>query len=163
MAVIGIGGLGHMALLMLRALGCETTAFSTSPEKRAEALAMGATTSACSTDAGDLRRHFGRFDLVLSTVHAKLDWTTYLQTLRPNGAVPPRHAARGHPISVLLVTGQQSITGSDIGSGAIREMLRFSARHNHALQVQRLPMAEANAALTRLRQNQVRYRVVLEN
>jgi uncharacterized zinc-type alcohol dehydrogenase-like protein len=64
----------------------------------------------------------------------------------------------------LLVTGERSITGSDIGSRAvIREMLRFSTRHKIAPQVQRMPMAEANAALTRLRQNQVRYRVVLEN
>jgi uncharacterized zinc-type alcohol dehydrogenase-like protein len=165
-AVIGIGGLGHMALLMARAIGCETTAFSTSPEKRAEVLAMGANDFASSTDPKDLRKHFGRFDLVLSTVHARLDWTTYLQTLRPNGTL----CLLGMPPGViqfppsLLVTGERSITGSDIGSrSAIREMLRFSARHKIAPQVQRMPMAEANAALTRLRQNQVRYRVVLEN
>lgn len=165
LAVIGIGGLGHMALLMARALGCETTAFSTSPAKRAEALAMGADDFSSSTDPKELQRHFGRFDLVLSTVHARLDWTTYLRTLRANGTlcllglppilqIPP----------ALLVTGQRSITGSDIGSRkVIREMLAFAARHEIKPQIERLPMAEANAALTRLRQNQVRYRVVLEN
>jgi uncharacterized zinc-type alcohol dehydrogenase-like protein len=165
-AVIGIGGLGHMALLMARALGADTTAFSTSPDKRAEALAMGANDFAASNDPKEVRKHFGRFDLVLSTVHARLDWTTYLQTLRPNGTL----CLLGMPPGViqfppsLLVTGERSITGSDIGSrSAIREMLRFSTRHKIAPQVQRMPMAEANAALTRLRQNQVRYRLVLEN
>ncbi len=165
-AVIGIGGLGHMALLMLRALGCETTAFSTSAAKKAEALAMGAHDFASSTDPKDLQKHFGRFDLVLSTVHARLDWTTYLRTLRANGTL----CLLGMPPGViqfppaLLVTGQRSITGSDIGGRrVIREMLAFSARHGVKPQVQPMPMAEANAALTRLRQNQVRYRVVLEN
>ncbi len=165
-AVIGIGGLGHMALLMLRALGCEVTAFSTSPDKRAEALAMGAQDVACSTDPREIQQHFGRFHLVLSTVHARLDWTTFLRTLRPNGTL----CLLGMPPGLiqlppaLLVTGQRSITGSDIGGRrVIREMLAFAARHAVTPQVQRMPMAEANAALTRLRGNQVRYRAVLEN
>jgi len=166
LAIVGVGGLGHMAILMARALGCEVTALSTSPEKRDEVIAMGANDFGSSTDAKDLRRHFGRFDMVLSTVHARLDWTTYLQTLRPHGIL----CLLGMPPGVLqfppslLVTGERSITGSDIGSRAmIREMLLFSARHKIAPQVQQMPMVEANAALTRLRQNQVRYRVVLEN
>jgi uncharacterized zinc-type alcohol dehydrogenase-like protein len=164
-AVIGIGGLGHMALLMLRAMGAEATAFSTSAAKRDEALAMGASEFASSTDPKDLRKHFGRFDLVLSTVHARLDWTSYLQTLKPNGTL----CLLGQPPGViqfppsLLITGQRSITGSDIGGrAAIREMLRFVARHDIAPVIETMPMAEANAAITRLRQNQVRYRMVLE-
>ena len=165
-AVIGIGGLGHMAILMLRALGADTTAFSTSPAKKEEALAMGANDFAASNDAKDIQKHFGRFDLVLSTVHARLDWTTYLRTLRANGTL----CLLGMPPGIiqfppaLLVTGQRSITGSDIGSRkVIRDMLEFADRHKVRPLVQRMPMAEANAALTRLRQNQVRYRVVLEN
>ena len=129
------------------------------------ALAMGATDFGASTDPKELRKHFGRFDLILSTVHAKLDWTTYLQTLRPNGTL----CLLGMPPGViqvppaLLVTGHRSITGSDIASRrTIREMLRFAARHRIAPLLERMPMAEANAALTRLRTNQVRYRVVLE-
>lgn len=164
-AVIGIGGLGHMALLMLRALGADATAFSTSPEKRAETLAMGATDFAITTDPKDIRKHFGRFDLVLSTVHARLDWTAYLQTLKANGTL----CLLGQPPGLiqfppsLLITGQRSITGSDIGSRAtIREMLRFVTRHNVVPQTQTMPMSEANAAIGRLRANQVRYRMVLE-
>lgn len=165
-AVIGIGGLGHMAIRMLRALGAEVTAFSTSPDKKPEALAMGAHDFASSTDAREIRKHFGRFDLILSTVAARLDWTTYLQTLRANGTlcllgIPPRMIMQFPPS--LLITGQRSITGSDIGGRAvIREMLRFVTRHGVVPQIQRMPMVEANAALTRLRQNQVRYRLVLE-
>jgi uncharacterized zinc-type alcohol dehydrogenase-like protein len=165
-AVIGIGGLGHMAIRMLRALGAEITAFSTSPEKKAEALAMGAHDFASSTDARDIRKHFGRFDLILSTVSARLDWTTYLQTLRANGTlcllgIPPGMIIQFPPS--LLITGQRSITGSDIGGRAvIREMLRFVTRHGVVPQIERMPMVEANAAVTRLRQNQVRYRLVLE-
>ena len=165
-AVIGIGGLGHMAIRMLRALGAEITAFSTSPEKKAEALAMGAHDFASSTDARDIRKHFGRFDLILSTVSARLDWTTYLQTLRANGTlcllgIPPGMIIQFPPS--LLITGQRSITGSDIGGRAvIREMLRFVTRHGVVPQIERMPMVEANAAVTRLRKNQVRYRLVLE-
>jgi uncharacterized zinc-type alcohol dehydrogenase-like protein len=165
-AVIGIGGLGHMAIRMLRALGAEVTAFSTSPDKKPEALVMGAHDFASSTDAREIRKHFGRFDLILSTVAARLDWTTYLQTLRANGTlcllgIPPGMIMQFPPS--LLITGQRSITGSDIGGrGVIREMLRFVTRHGVVPQIQRMPMAEANAALTRLRQNQVRYRLVLE-
>ena len=165
-AVIGIGGLGHMAIRMLRALGAEVTAFSTSPDKKPEALAMGAHDFSSSTDAREIRKHFGRFDLILSTVAARLDWTTYLQTLRANGTlcllgIPPGMIMQFPPS--LLITGQRSITGSDIGGRAvIREMLRFVTRHKIAPQIQRMPMSEANAGLTRLRQNQVRYRLVLE-
>ena len=164
-AVIGIGGLGHMALLMLRALGAEATAFSTSPAKRDEALSMGATDFASTTDPKDIRKHFGRFDLVLSTVHARLDWTTYLQTLKPNGTL----CLLGQPPGImqfppsLLITGQRAITGSDIGGRAtIREMLRFVTRHNVVPQTQTMPMSEANTAIARLRENKVRYRMVLE-
>ena len=165
-AVIGIGGLGHMAIRMLRALGAEITAFSTSPDKKPEALAMGAHHFSSSTDAREIRKHFGQFDLILSTVAARLDWTTYLQTLRANGTlcllgIPPGMVMQFPPS--LLITGQRSITGSDIGSRAtIREMLRFVTRHQIVPQIQRMPMSEANAGLTRLRQNQVRYRLVLE-
>jgi alcohol/geraniol dehydrogenase (NADP+) len=165
-AVVGIGGLGHLALLMLRAFGCEVTAFSTSPNKRDEVLAMGAHHFAASNDPRAVLEHANRFDLVLSTVHARLDWTTYLRTLRPRGTlclvgVPP--GVLQIPAS-LLVTGERSITGSDIGNRAtIREMLRFCARQGIAPRVETFPMTEegVNTAVDRLRANQVRYRAVL--
>ena len=165
-AVIGIGGLGHLALLMARAFGCEVTAFSTTPGKRDEALAMGAHHFAASNDPRAIIAHANRFDLVLSTVHAHLDWTSTLRTLRPRGTlclvgVPP--GLLQIPAS-LLVTGERSITGSDIGNRAtIREMLRFCARQGIVPRVETLPMTEegVNTAVERLRRNEVRYRAVL--
>jgi len=165
-AVVGIGGLGHLALLMARAFGCEVTAFSTSPAKRDEALAMGAHDFAASNEPREVLKHEGRFDLVLSTVHARLDWTTYLRTLRPRGTLCLVGAPPGLlqiPAS-LLVTGERSIAGSDIGGrSSIREMLQFCARHGVAPRIEELTMTEGNVnlAVERLRENKVRYRAVL--
>jgi uncharacterized zinc-type alcohol dehydrogenase-like protein len=165
-AVVGIGGLGHLALLMLRAFGCEVTAFSTSASKRDEALAMGAHDFAASNEPRSVLAHEGRFDLVLSTVHARLDWTTYLRTLRPRGTLCLVGAPPGLlqiPAS-LLVTGERSIAGSDIGGRAsIREMLQFCGRHGIGPRIEELPMTEENVnlAVERLRENKVRYRAVL--
>jgi uncharacterized zinc-type alcohol dehydrogenase-like protein len=165
-AVVGIGGLGHIALLMLRAFGCEVTAFSTSASKREEALAMGAHHFAATNEARAVLEHTGKFDLVLSTVHARLDWTTFLRTLRPRGTLclvgsPP--GLLQIPAS-LLVTGERAIAGSDIGGRSqIREMLQFCARHAIAPKIEALPMTEdnVNLAVERLRENKVRYRAVL--
>jgi uncharacterized zinc-type alcohol dehydrogenase-like protein len=163
-AVVGIGGLGHLALAMLRVLGCEVTAFSTSPSKRDEALALGAHHFASSSEPRAVLEHANRFDLVLSTVHARLDWTTFVRTLRPRGTLCLVGAPPGLlqiPAS-LLVTGERSIAGSDIGGRAqIREMLRFCARHRVHPTVESFPMAEVNTAIDRLRENKIRYRAVL--
>lgn len=164
--VIGIGGLGHIALLFLRALGAEITALSSTPDKRAEAIAMGAHHFASSTDAREIRKHAGRFDLLLSTVNARLDWITLMGTLRPNGVLclvgsPPGLVAI--PAAVLFA-GQRSITASEIGSRAtIVEMLAFAGRHRIAPRIELAALGDVNAALDRLRKNQVRYRMVLEN
>jgi alcohol/geraniol dehydrogenase (NADP+) len=162
--VIGIGGLGHIAVLFLRALGCEITAFSSSADKRDETLRMGAHHFVCSTDSRAIRTRADTLDFLLSTVHARLDWITYLQTLKPNGTL----CLVGSPPGVLqipavqLVTGQRSICGSDIADRAtIVEMLGFAARQRIAPEVQLMPLSEVNAAIDRLRKNQVRYRMVL--
>jgi alcohol/geraniol dehydrogenase (NADP+) len=164
--VIGIGGLGHLALRFLRALGCETTAFTSSPEKRETARAMGAENVASSTDARDIRAYANRFEFLLCTAPARLDWISYLQTLKPNGVLCLVGAPPGLvqiPASQLL-TAQRVICGSDIGSpAAIREMLAFAAEHGIKAQVETAPMADVNAALQRVRENRVRYRMVLTN
>jgi uncharacterized zinc-type alcohol dehydrogenase-like protein len=165
-AVVGVGGLGHLALAFLRAFGCEVTAFSSSPDKRAASIELGAHHAASSTDVRELRRHARRFDLVLSTAPARLDWVAYLEMLRPNGTLCIVGAPPGLlqlPASQLL-TSQRSICGSDIGSRtAIRQMLAFAARHRIGAIVERAKMSDANAALERVRANAVRYRMVLEN
>ncbi len=163
--VIGIGGLGHIALLMLRAFGAEITALSSSEGKRDEAMAMGAHHFISSKDARELHRNAGRFHLLLSTVHARLDWITLIKTLRPNGTL----CLVGSPPGVMaihaaaLFQGQKSISASEIADRAtIAEMLRFSARHRIAPVVERMPLAEVNAAVLRVRRNEARYRMVLE-
>ena len=97
-------------------------------------------------------------------MHVRLDWISYLQALRPNGVL----CLVGSPPGVLqippvqLLTAQRSVCGSDIGDRAtIVEMLRFAARHKIAPQVQLAPLSEVNAAIDRVRKNQVRYRMVL--
>jgi len=163
--VIGIGGLGHIALLMLRAFGAEITALSSSESKRDEALAMGAHHFVSSRDARELHKQAGRFHLLLSTVHARLDWITLIKTLRPNGTL----CLVGSPPGVMaihaaaLFQGQKTISASEIGDRAtIAEMLRFSARHRIAPVVERMPLAEVNTAIERVRRNEARYRMVLD-
>ena len=163
--VIGIGGLGHIALLMLRAFGAEITALSSSESKRDEARALGAHHFISSKDARELHKNAGRFHLLLSTVHARLDWITLLKTLRPNGTL----CLVGSPPGVMaihaaaLFQGQKSISASEIADRAtIAEMLRFAARHRIAPVVERMPLAEVNAAVERVRRNEARYRMVLD-
>jgi uncharacterized zinc-type alcohol dehydrogenase-like protein len=164
--VIGIGGLGHLALQFLRAMGCRTTAFTSSPDKREEALRFGADDVASSTSPKELRTFSNKLDFVLCTVPARLDWISYLQALRPNGVL----CLVGAPPGLLqvpaaqLLSSQRAICGSDIGSPAdIREMLAFAAEHGVAAQIETSPMADVNAALQRVRENRVRFRMVLTN
>jgi uncharacterized zinc-type alcohol dehydrogenase-like protein len=162
--VIGIGGLGSLALRFLRALGCRPTAFTSSPDKREAALRLGAEEVASSNNVKEIRALANRFDFLLCTVPARLDWITYLQTLRPNGIL----CLVGAPPGVMqilagpLLTGQRVICGSDIGSPrSIRETLSFAAEHGIGAEVETAPLEEVNAAIQRVRENRVRYRMVL--
>lgn len=164
--VIGIGGLGHLALRFARAMGCATTAFTSSPDKRDEARRLGADDVATSTVAHEILARKLKFDLLLCTVPARLDWISYLQALKPGGVLCLVGAAPGlmqFPASLLL-SGQRVVCGSDIGSPkAMREMLAFAAEHDIAAQVETVPMEQANDAIQRVRENRVRYRMVLAN
>ena len=164
--VIGIGGLGHIAIQFARVFGAEVTAFSTSASKEAEANSLGAHHFVSSRDMAAVKKLAGSFDLILSTINQDLDWLVLLAALRPHGTlcfvgVPPS------PISTHafpLIAGQRSITGSPTGSPSmLHEMLIVAARHNVKAITERFPMAEANAAISRLKKNHVRYRAVLAN
>jgi uncharacterized zinc-type alcohol dehydrogenase-like protein len=164
--VIGIGGLGHLALQFLRAFGCEVTAFSSTPGKEAEAKKFGAHHFADSRDSADMAKLRASFDFLLSTVCVDLDWNAYLDLLRPKGKLCIVGVV-AQPLSIPafpLIAGQKTLCGSNTGGiGTMREMLEFVARHGIRPQVELKPMAEANAALARLASNQVRYRLVLAN
>jgi uncharacterized zinc-type alcohol dehydrogenase-like protein len=163
-AVIGIGGLGHLALKFLKAWGCKATAFTSTAAKKQEALAMGASDTIDSTDPAAIRNHANAFDLIISTVDAKLDWPNFLTTLKPRGRL---HFV-GVPLEpldigvVALLRGQKSISASPVGSpGSITQMLEFAAFHGIAPEVEEFPFSRINEAMERLRSGAARYRVVL--
>jgi uncharacterized zinc-type alcohol dehydrogenase-like protein len=164
--VIGIGGLGHLALQFLAKWGCEVTAFTSSPSKRDEALGMGAHHVVDSSDPSQLEKRAGSLDFVLSTVNVALDWDRYLATLAPKGRLHTVGAVLT-PIPVpafTLIGGQRSLSGSPLGSPeTIRKMLGFCARHGIEAITEHFPMAEVNEALAHLRSGKARYRVVLDN
>ncbi len=163
--VVGIGGLGHMALQFLHAWGCEVTAFSTSPDKEKEARSFGADRFVNTRDDDALAALAGTFDMILDTINVELDWDAYLKALRPRGtlaivgAVPTFSAA-----GFSLLAGQKSMIGSPLGSPATTaEMIRFAARHKIAPMTEMFPMSRVNDAMDRLRAGKARYRLVLEN
>lgn len=164
--VIGIGGLGHLALQFLNKWGCEVTAFTSSDSKRDEAIEMGAHSVINSRDSGAMARIAGKLDFVISTVSVPLDWPAILETLGPRGRLHVVGAVL-EPIPVpafSLVMAQRSVSGSPVGSPAtIATMLDFCARHDIAPVIETFPMSRVNDALQHLRDGKARYRVVLEN
>lgn len=163
--IIGIGGLGHMALQFARAWGCEVSAFSTTPNKAEEAQSMGAHRFAATNDISTFKSHANYFDLLLSTVHADLEWTSYLSMLKPRGTLHIVGAAPA-PIQIkafALISGQRSVAGSPLGSPATTAtMLQFAARHKIAPVVERFKAENINDAVERVRSGKARYRVVLD-
>ncbi|MBU2179233.1 MAG: NAD(P)-dependent alcohol dehydrogenase [Gammaproteobacteria bacterium] len=164
-AVIGIGGLGHIALQFLRAWGCEVTAFTSSDSKTAEAKTLGAHQCINSRNADDIALAAGRFDFILSTVNVKLDWNLYLSTLKPKGRL---HfvGATLEPLDLnvfSLIMAQRSISGSPVGSPAtIKKMLDFAVQHNIKPVVETFKFDQINEAISHLESGQARYRIVLE-
>ena len=164
-AVVGIGGLGHMALMFLNKWGCDVTAFSTSPEKEQEAKSLGAHHFLNSKDDQALASAAGQFDMVLVTVNAPLDWDAYVNTLRPGGKLHIVGAASDVSVTWFpMILGEKSIGGSPTGNPAtIHDMLDFCGRHSIAPQIEEYPMSDVNEALDALRNGNPRYRIVLKN
>ena len=164
--VVGIGGLGHLAIQFARVFGAEVTAFSTSAAKEEEARALGAHHFVNSRESKALKEVVGSQDLILNTANADQDWGTYIQALRPTGTlcflgVPPS------PVSVQafqLISGLRTISGSPTGSPhQLREMLDVAARHGVKATIEAFPMSKANQAIEKVKKNKVRYRAVLAN
>lgn len=164
--VIGVGGLGHLALQFLRAWGCDVTAFSTNPDKEAEIRQMGAAHFIDSRDAQAMKAVANSFDLIISTVSVDLDWGIYLNALRPKGRL---HFVgfTPHPIqasTVPLIFGQKSVSGSPLGSPSTTvKMLDFCARHHIEPLVEIFPFGQINEAIARLESGKARYRIVLKH
>ena len=164
--IVGIGGLGHMALQFANKWGCEVHAFTTSDSKEAEALKLGAHFVHNSKQEGTLKKLARSLDLIISTVNVPLDVTGLLDTLAPNGRLHNVGAVL-KPLEVpsfSLILGQKSVSGSPAGSPvAIDEMLEFSARHSIAPITETFPISKVNEALEHLRSGKARYRIVLMN
>lgn len=162
--VIGIGGLGHMALQFLHAWGCDVTAFSSSPEKTDEAKQMGADHVVNSTDPEALGAIANSLDTIISTVSADLDWSVYINALKPKGQLHFVGVAPS-PISTHvfpLIAGQKSLSATPLGSPATTiKMLDFTQRHSIEPIIETFPFSKINEAMDRLRNGKPRYRVVL--
>jgi alcohol/geraniol dehydrogenase (NADP+) len=163
--VIGIGGLGHLAVQFAAAWGAKVTAFSNSPEKAGEIKRLGATDVVSSRDTASWAPLAGKFDLIIVTVGVPLDWDKIIALLAPNGKL---HIvgilAEPIPVSVLLLLiGQRSLSSSLAGSrGVMNKMLRFAAQYHIAPITEHFPMSKVNEAIQKIESGKAAYRVVLD-
>lgn len=164
--VVGIGGLGHMALKFAAAWGCEVTAFTSSESKADEALGFGAHHVVSSRDRSAVRKTAGTLDLLMVTVNVPIDWQAMLGTLKPKGRMHVVGAVL-EPMAIpalSLIGGQRSVSGSPTGSPTmIATMLDFAARHQISPQVEHFPLSQVNDAFEHLKAGKARYRIVLDS
>ncbi len=163
-AVLGVGGLGHLAIQFAHAFGCEVTAMSTSPAKKDQALGFGADHFVYSADRECLREVSFNYDLMLCTANGGIKWSPLFNTMKKRG----RLVLLGFPDlesnSTNLVAHEISVTGSLIGNPpTMRAMLLFAQEHKITPMVELMPMSQVNEALQRVKENKARYRIVLVN
>ncbi len=163
--VVGLGGLGHMGVKFARAFGAYVVAFTTSPNKKEDALRLGADEVVVSTDADEMQKHAGSFDFILDTVSADHDINAYLNLLGVDGnlslvGAPPK------PLSVSafsLIMGNHNLSGSNIGGiPETQEMLDFCGEHNITADVEVIPVQKINEAYERLLKSDVKYRFSID-
>ena len=163
--IIGVGGLGHLAIQYANAMGCHVTAFSCSPDKETEAKRFGAHEFVATGAHGALAAWANACDFLLFCSTGDLPLVDYLGVLRPDGKLClvgfPVDPALAVPV-IPLIFGQKTVAASGIGSRAeMQAMLEFSALHQIVPHVEVYPMRDVNAVAERLRRNEVRYRAVL--
>lgn len=164
-AVLGLGGLGHMGVKFAKAMGAEVTVLSQSERKRADALAMGADHYLAMNAEGVFEENASRFDFLLDTVSAPHDYNAYLGMLRRDGrmvlvGVPPEPT----PVAAFpLIVARRSISGSLIGGiRETQEMLDFCGEHGIVCDIELIQMAQINEAYERMVRSDVRYRFVID-
>ncbi|MDD9951060.1 MAG: NAD(P)-dependent alcohol dehydrogenase [Zetaproteobacteria bacterium] len=165
LGVIGLGGLGHMAVQIGHAMGAHVTVFSSSEAKRASASALGAQAYVHSQDQEALQANMATFDLLINTVSAPIDQTMYIQLLKKDGTM----AIVGLPdqpttfVPFPLVLQRRRIAGSLIGGIAeTQEMLDFCAQHNISAHIETIPLRDVNIAYERIVHNDIQYRFVID-
>jgi uncharacterized zinc-type alcohol dehydrogenase-like protein len=163
--VVGLGGLGHMALKFAHALGAHVVAFTTSPNKKDDALKLGADEVVISRNADEMNKHFASFDFILDTVSAEHDLNAFIQLLRPDGNLTLVGAPDApHKVSAMgLLFNRRSLSGSLIGGIAeTQEMLDFCSKHNITADVEVIPIQKINEAFERLARADVKYRFTID-
>lgn len=164
--VIGIGGLGHLAVKFLKAWGCEVIAFSSNPDKKEEILAMGASKVINSRDPKELETVQGKLKFILNTTNVSLDWDVYLSALSKKGKLHTVGAVL-EPMEIpafSLIGGDKTVGGSIVGSPELtKTMLEFCARHDIYPTVEEFPMEKVNEAIQHLEVGKARFRIVLKN
>jgi uncharacterized zinc-type alcohol dehydrogenase-like protein len=165
-AIVGLGGLGHMGVKYAHALGAEVTVLSQSLKKADDAKRLGADHYYATSDPATFEKLAGTFDLILNTVSANLDWNAYLSLLAIDGTmvllgVPD---APSPPVEAFsLIAGRKSLAGSMIGSiGETQEMLDFSAAHGITCDIEKIAIDQVNEAYERVLKSDVRYRFVID-
>jgi len=165
LAVLGLGGLGHMAVKFGVAFGADVTVLSTSPKKEEDAKKLGAHHFVVTTDEAQVKAAMGTFDFILDTVSAEHDFNMYLSLLRTDGThicvgIPPKPA---QVAAFSLVGGRKSLAGSGIGGIAeTQEMLDYCAEHNIVSDIEMIDMKDIEAAYERMQKGDVRYRFVID-
>ncbi len=163
--VVGLGGLGHMAVKFAHALGAHTVVFTTSPSKKDDALRLGADEVVLSRDANEMARHAGSFDFILDAVAAPHDLNAYFNLLRRDGNLTMVGAPDAPlPVAVIgLIFKRRSFSGSLIGGIAeTQEMLDFCGQHNITSDVEVIPIQKVNEAYERLVKSDVKYRFSID-
>ncbi len=165
-AVVGLGGLGHMGLKLAKALGADVTLFSRSPGKEADARRLGADKVVISTDAAQIAEVRGRFDLIIDTVPTIHDVNPYMPTLTLDGTlVLVGYLGDLNPMlnTIPMIMGRKSVAGSLIGGIAeTQELLDFCGKHGIASDVEVIRMEEINEAFERMLRSDVKYRFVID-
>src|SRR5438874_8289111 len=163
--VVGLGGLGHMGVKFAHALGAHVVVFSTSPNKKEDALRLGADEVVISRNADEMQKHAGSFDFILDAVSANHDIGAYINLLRRDGNITLVGAPE-KPLAVSafgLIMGRRSLSGSPIGGIAeTQEMLDFCGQYNITADVEVIPIQKVNEAYERLLKSEVKYRFSIE-
>ena len=163
--VVGLGGLGHMAVKFAKALGAGVVLFTTSPNKVDDGLRLGASQVVVSKDSSQMTPHTGTFDFILDAVSADHDINAYLNLLKRDGTlclvgVPEKPVAVA---SMSVIFGRKRLSGSAIGGTAeTQEMLDFCGKHNITADIELIPIQKINEAYDRLARSDVKYRFVID-
>lgn len=164
-AIVGLGGLGHMGVKIAAALGAEVTVLSQSLRKKEDGLKLGAQDYRATSDPATFTELAGKFDVIVSTVSAPLDFTSYVSLLKTDGALV-NVGAPEEPVSVnlfALIGGRRTLAGSMIGGIAeTQEMLDFCAEHDLGAEIELISADQINTAYERVQSGDVRYRFVID-